>query len=920
MRSFFLLLLLLFFFPAASPAEEVCLDCHGDRSFTVERKGREVSLYVDGDRFAGSIHGEAGCTSCHFDAAVEELPHPERLAKVDCATCHDDAAGKFEKSLHGRALARGNDLAPHCTTCHGKHDILPSTDESSHTYVMNIPSLCGTCHKEGTPVSSLSTVDEREVLENYSESIHGDGLFRRGLIVTAVCTSCHSSHDILPHENPASSINRHNIAKTCMQCHAQIEKVHTKVIRGELWEKKPHEIPICIDCHQPHDVRRVFYDESFPDDLCMSCHGKQDLVRIENGVEDSLYVSYDTHMGSAHGKNSCIKCHTNVSVSRNPVCLASGPVDCSMCHSEQVSEYEMSQHGKYHAQGNPIAPYCTDCHGTHDTMSNEQSGSPIFARNIPDLCGRCHREGQKAAVAYKGKEHEIIENYSNSTHGKGLLESGLLVTATCVDCHTAHRELPASDPASTVNDENIAGTCAACHLGIYEAYRKSVHSPAVTVTDEKLPVCKDCHISHKIKRVDLDSFRQEILEQCGKCHEDVFETYSETFHGKVSKLGEARAAKCYDCHGAHNVLPPSEPSSTLSRANIVTTCKACHPNSNRKFIGYLTHATHHNKSKYPYLFYTFWLMTGLLIGTFAFFGTHTVLWLPKALSEKRAHTTVRVMQGPYYERFDAFTRFLHLLVIVSFLSLAITGMTIKFSGVSVFQTLSAAMGGYAVTGFVHRVAAVITFIYFILHLGYLIRKKRKNRRTFKDMLTGEDSLMFRKRDLVELGQTLKWFLGRGPRPQYGRWTYWEKFDYFAVFWGVAIIGMSGLLLWFPEFFTRHFGIPGSLINIATIIHSDEALLAAGFIFTIHFFNTHFRPEKFPMDPVIFTGRVPLKEMKEDRPREFTESLRTREIRKKMVEAPPLWLVRGSKIFGLTCLAIGIFIIVLIIYAMIFLYR
>ena len=84
---------------------------------------------------------------------------------------------------------------------------------------------------------------------------------------------------------------------------------------------------------------------------------------------------------------------------------------------------------------------------------------------------------------------------------------------------------------------------------------------------------------------------------------------------------------------------------------------------------------------------------------------------------------------------------------------------------------------------------------------------------------------------------------RRATPGYGRFTYWEKFDYFAVFWGMIIIGFTGLVLWFPEFFTRI--LPGWSINVATIIHSDEALLAVGFIFTIHFFNTHFRPDKFP---------------------------------------------------------------------------
>ncbi len=496
-----------------------------------------------------------------------------------------------------------------------------------------------------------------------------------------------------------------------------------------------------------------------------------------------------------------------------------------------------------------------------------------------------------------------------------------MVTATCIDCHTSHRELPVSDPRSSVNPDNIAMTCARCHLGIYEEYKTSIHSPLVTDTDEELPVCNDCHMSHTITRVDQKSFRQKILDQCGKCHEEVATTYFETFHGKVSKLGEQAAAKCYDCHGAHNILPVADPASTLSRSNIVSTCKQCHPNSNRKFVGYLTHATHHNRDKYSYLYYTFWFMTVLLISTFSFFGLHTVLWLPKALRERKAVKEIRnrVGKGQYYERFDAFTRFLHVLVIISFLSLAVTGMTIKFSGVGVFQTLSGVLGGYAVTGFVHRVAAVITFAYFGLHIGYLVRKKRRHRWSIRSMLAGEDSLMFRKRDLVEFGQTVKWFLGLGQRPRYGRWTYWEKFDYMAVFWGVTVIGTSGLLLWFSEFFTD-LGIPGWLINVATIIHSDEALLATGFIFTIHFFNTHFRPEKFPMDPVIFTGRVPLEELREDRPREFSDSLRTRGIRKKVTKPPPRWLERGARIFGLTCLAVGIFIIVLIIYAMIFLYQ
>ncbi len=277
-------------------------------------------------------------------------------------------------------------------------------------------------------------------------------------------------------------------------------------------------------------------------------------------------------------------------------------------------------------------------------------------------------------------------------------------------------------------------------------------------------------------------------------------------------------------------------------------------------------------------------------------------------------------KGKYYERFDAFSRFLHLLVIISFLSLAITGMVIKFSGAGVFQTISRILGGYAVTGFVHRVAAVITFSYFFMHIGYLIKKKKSRKQKIKDLLKGESSLMFNKSDIKEFAQTMKWFLGKGPRPEYGRWTYWEKFDYFAVFWGVAVIGASGLFLWFPEFFTK-LGVPGWFINIATIIHSDEALLAVGFIFTVHFFNTHFRPDKFPMDMVIFTGKVSLDELKEDRPKEYALLEMEEKYQQRINDIPPSSaLDKAAKIFGFAALFIGLTIIVLILYSMIFVYQ
>jgi len=452
-----------------------------------------------------------------------------------------------------------------------------------------------------------------------------------------------------------------------------------------------------------------------------------------------------------------------------------------------------------------------------------------------------------------------------------------------------------------------------------EQFEKSIHSPTVSDSKDPLPECADCHSSHTISRTDEEGFKLEIMDQCGKCHADVANTYFETFHGKVSKLGYTDAAKCYDCHGAHNIMPTYMPASTLSRDNIVNTCGKCHEGSHRRFAGYLTHATHHDREKYPALFYTFWFMTTLLVGTLTVAGLHTLLWLPRSFIAMRRHKAIRMApHGREYRRFGTLARRLHIMVIVSFIGLAVTGMALKFSYLAWAQWIAEFLGGFESTGYIHRVCAVITFGYFGIHIWDLFRQKRDSGLTWWGFLTGPNSMLPRKKDWEDLKGTFKWFIGLGPRPAYGRWTYWEKFDYFAVFWGVAIIGATGLILWFPEFFTRF--LPGWFLNVATIIHSDEALLAVGFIFTVHFFNTHFRPDKFPMDTVIFTGRVPVEEFKEDRPEEYQQMVESGELEKHLVDPLPSYVVKGLKIFGATALIIGIILILLIIYAEIFGYR
>jgi cytochrome b subunit of formate dehydrogenase len=863
------------------------------------------------------------CVDCHKDLAGIRRRHADDLEIVDCGGCHKSQAVAHKNSLHGAAAANDDPHAPSCADCHGKHDVLSASDPDASTAVMNVPLLCGNCHREGSPVSRTHEISQESILENYSMSIHGEGLFLQGLTVTAVCTSCHTAHDILPHTDARSSIHGDNVAATCTSCHGQIERVHRKVIEGRLWTDDPGKIPTCVDCHAPHEIRNVFYPDGLADKDCLTCHSDQDLTMIRGGEAVSLFIDEASHEGSAHADTACAQCHTGVTVAQERACeTIVSAVDCSICHAEQVTEYQASTHGTLYAEDDPDAPTCQDCHAQHATLSSDVPTSPTYPRNVPRLCGECHRVGEQAATRIHAEVDDIVGSYEDSVHGRALTESGLIVSATCADCHGAHSELPPDDPRASVNPDNIAGTCGTCHHGIEEEFRTSIHWPDDPDPDLEYPTCEDCHASHTISRTVQPGFRTRMMDQCGRCHTDETETFFDTFHGKVSRLGAEGAAKCYDCHGTHDILSPTDPASMLGRDNVVETCGQCHEGSHRRFAGYLTHATHHDRDNYPWLFWSFWGMTALLVGTLSFALLHTFAWVVRLLlsrDEWKAHKELaRNRDQKFYRRFNRFQRTMHIVMMLSFFTLALTGMALKFSYMAWAQVTSRILGGFDSMGFLHRIGAVVLFGVFIAHVLDVLRFKKTTGQTWLQMITGPDSIIFNGRDLKEFIQSIKWFFGIGPRPNYGRYTYWEKFDYFAVAWGVAIIGSTGLVLWFPETFTHL--VPGWAVNVATIIHSDEALLAVGFIFTIHFFNTHFRPDKFPMDPVIFSGRISIDELKFDKPGEYEAMVESGELESRLVKPFPEGKERGVKIFGFLALTFGLVLLSLIIYTMLFGYR
>jgi cytochrome b subunit of formate dehydrogenase len=210
-----------------------------------------------------------------------------------------------------------------------------------------------------------------------------------------------------------------------------------------------------------------------------------------------------------------------------------------------------------------------------------------------------------------------------------------------------------------------------------------------------------------------------------------------------------------------------------------------------------------------------------------------------------------------YWRLNLFHRFIHVLVMVSFAGSTVSGMALKFRTATWARVAMQLMGGVPGEAWLHRVCAIIIAFYCLLHFVFIIFYVAKHK---TEVFRGP-SMLGRPQDVVDLWNNFLYFIGKKPRPKFGRFTYWEKFDYWAVFWGVLIIGLSGLVLWFPELSTRF--LPGIAINVAQIMHSDEAVLAVGFIFVVHMFNTHLRPGKFPIDMSIFTGKVSEEELQTD---------------------------------------------------------
>lgn len=279
-------------------------------------------------------------------------------------------------------------------------------------------------------------------------------------------------------------------------------------------------------------------------------------------------------------------------------------------------------------------------------------------------------------------------------------------------------------------------------------------------------------------------------------------------------------------------------------------------------------------------------------------------------------------RGPFVWRFNLFHRLAHGLAMTTFYVLVLTGIPLRYGCAPFSQELIRLWGGVHRAGLIHRVAAVVMVTYTAIYLLWLVvRFVRSNEK--KRMLWGHDSMLPHPDDARDFVRQWKWYFTGKDRPRFGRYGYLEKLDFFGEVWGFIIIGGSGIVLWFPEFWGSW--LPGWWFNVATVFHGYEALIAAAFIFVVHFFNVHLRPDKFPLDAVMFHGRATLDYMEEEHPVLTEERIRSRlqEAPSKRPDldapapAPGFITSLVGAVLGFTALAVGFLCIGLIVWSVLF---
>lgn len=576
------------------------------------------------------------------------------------------------------------------------------------------------------------------------------------------------------------------------------------------------------------------------DNACLTCH----------------QVDEEGFAGTVHGFLDCADCHAGALTAGHDV--ASAAADCSTCHDDLAATYAASVHGRDRANGIQEAPDCLACHGSvHQMTAVGADSSPVNPMNLPGTCGTCHADPE---MARRFNIHFVqpLEAYQASIHARSL--NAGINAAGCSHCHGSHDIQPAADPLSRVNRNQVPDTCGQCHEQVARLYAESIHGLAASQGVRESPICTDCHGEHRILSPSEPGSPVYVTNiprmTCERCHNDLrinqkfglatdkVSAYEDSYHGLAMRSGVAVVANCASCHGIHDILPSTNPRSSVHKDNLRATCGRCHAGMvDGPDLGTIHVSS--DEPRFAAVYYIRQIYIWLIILTIGGMLLHNGMDLyRKARNPLPPPPTP--MRGTDARMSPGF-RAAHMMMLSSFFILVVTGFALKFPEAWWVKPLLQWETDIGLRGLVHRIAGVVMIGALLVHALHLVMS-RKARGCISGMLPG-------RADIHEVHQRFLYFIGRRPTPPAaGKLGYPEKMEYLALIWGSLLMAATGFILWFENLTLGW--MPAWATDVATVIHLYEAVLASLSILVWHFYFVIFDPLVYPMDTAWLTGRSP----------------------------------------------------------------
>ena len=690
------------------------------------------------------------------------------------------------------------------------------------------------------------------------------------------------------------------VSETCLGCHSdptltaerQGKTVALHVDPAAL-AGSPHKDLECTDCHAGFDPEQVPHKKSIQPVACAACHS-------DAAEKHPFHAGLETPAPGAKGLPSCQKCHGTHDVA--PVhserfrYRTDRPVEsCGSCHQAIARTFAASSHGKALAAKVKGAPDCVACH-SHPLTRNTWKGDPASLKVAQEkLCLSCHRDDPDVR-AKMGPKAGFIAAYEGSVHGSALL-AGNAAAANCVDCHGSHEMRQGMDPEARVNKTRIPATCAQCHSSEAEEFGHSVHAAALKRGNLDAPVCTDCHGEHDIllhsdPRSPVAS-KNVSAQVCSPCHSslklsekygipsDRARTFADSFHGlAIRGGGTVEVANCASCHGAHDIRASSDPTSPVNRANLAVTCGRCHPGANWRFTVGTVHVSQ-EQAKSPILYWIATLYVFLIVGVVGGMFLHNLLdFLRKSrhmLKVRRGEIVEELTTHAVYLRMTGGERLQHAALMLSFTVLVVTGFMLRYPDAWWVQGIRHLSDhAFDSRSLAHRLAAAVMIVAGVAHLCYLACTRR-GREFFRDML-------LRRKDAADVRANLLHNLGLSHQEaRFGRFSYMEKMEYWALVWGTLVMAATGIVMAFENFFISLLTKLGW--DISRTIHFYEAWLATLAILVWHLYYVIFNPEVYPMNTAWLSGRMAESVMAKEHPLEL-EALRSEAAASAKPPVPP----------------------------------